>query len=289
MKNSLIQKILLLCLIFFMNSCRKGDKENMKDNREEIDIAFLDQTDSKALTLLCQQILQEKGYRVRSTVKPLNSIYEDLAAQRTDLFLTARMPYSHHVLLESNKDYINVSGESYSSVYSGLAVPDYININAITQLNTHLKKPGNIFYVVDNPASSSNVDKAIKRYKLEFSIKYIKTPELVDLLEKANSDKSWIVFYSDGPGNIWCNENLKFLRDPFDIFPDENYTILSSAGFKFDYPMISIFLGNFNVNEKDLLSIMKLIKNDNQDAERIARWRKKNKNVIESWFPDEWE
>lgn len=256
------------------------------DNK--ISIAYTNDSESKVFTYLCSHILRNKEYDVKMVELPIDSIYEQLATKNIDIYLNARLPDSQKKYFDMYKNKLNILGDSYERVTSGLIVNQYVHINTITQLNHNAHKFGNTIYVSNNNEMSVKADSAIRKYKLNFKMKIVNPEELDQLLKQAEKEKKWIVFSDCKPSVVWANFKLKYLSDPLKTFPDERYMILSKVGFKFDQPEIALFLNNFVIPENYFEELTLYLKENNDDYKIIENWYKEHKETVQSWFPDVW-
>lgn len=76
---------------------------------------------------------------------------------------------------------------------------------------------------------------------------------------------------------MWADFDLKYLKDPKEIYPKNICAIVTRKSFKEDRTIVAKFLANFNCKEMKLYDFKKAIEKSDDE----------HKTLVESWMPEE--
>jgi len=281
----MIKKILLFLLIpvFAMTVITTGCKKQV--DKKALTILYPNWAEGIALTNLAKAALEDKGYTV--TIKPIEPgpIYASLAKGDAELFLDAWLPNTHKDYWDKYGKNIDKIGESFSDGTTGLVVPAYVEENTITDLIAAKDKyDGKIIGIGSGAGIHRNTEKAIKEYGLPFKQITSSGAAMVASLKRAYDKKEAVVITGWKPHFKWALYDLKYLKDPKNIYPKDVMAILARKGFKKDFPALTKFFGNMNFKEKDLYSLMGALKEADDSEKAAAEWYSKNKALVNAWW-----
>jgi len=265
--------------LIFVGGCKKSSKD------KKVDILYPNWSEGIAFTHLAKVMLEKKGYDVRITPLEPGPIYASLAKGSKDLFLDAWLPNTHKHYWEKYGDKLTKIGESFSGGTTGIVVPEYVEIDSIKQMNNHKEKfDSKIVGIGSGAGVHKNTEKAIKKYDLDFKQITSSGPAMVSSLKKAVNNKEWVAITGWKPHIMWHNFDLKYLKDPKEIYPKDVCAIVSRKGFKKDFPKLTKFFKNFNLNEKQLYSLEKMINNSDNELKATKKWYKNHKEELKKWW-----
>jgi glycine betaine/proline transport system substrate-binding protein len=141
MKKRFIIFVLLVSLLSLTacgsSSTSSGSaKKEAGNNAKELTIGYLPWDEDVAVSYLWKSLLEEKGYKVKLVQADVAPIFSGVANGSIDLFLDTWMPITHSTYMKKYKDKVSVLGTWYDQADSGLAVPDYMNVKSIDELNS---------------------------------------------------------------------------------------------------------------------------------------------------------
>lgn len=283
--------VLISASVLFVASCGSGGGKDGKDGKEEkgsVEILYPNWAEGIAFTNLAKVALEAKGYEVKITPIEPGPIYASLAKGDADLFLDGWLPHTHADYWEKYGDKIDKLGESFSGGTTGLVVPQYVEIDSITQLNEHKEKfDGKIIGIGSGAGIHRNTEKAIEEYNLDYEQVTSSGPAMVASLKKAYNNNEPIVITGWKPHHKWANFDLKYLEDPKGVYPKDVCAILARKGFKKEFPELTKFFANFNFEERELYDLMGDIKDSDDELKAAKEWYKKHKVKVNAWWPKE--
>lgn len=282
MKKNKFYLIVLLAAVVLLSSC-VGTSDSGK---EEVTILYPNWAEGVAFTYLAKVALEDKGYDVELINLEPGLIFGELSKlnSKGDVFLDAWLPYTHVDYWNDYGDKLEVLGESFSKGTTGLAVPSYVSINSIEELNANSEKfNGEIIGIGSGAGIHKNTLKAIEEYNLVYEQVSSSGPAMVAALDKAVKNEDWIVITGWKPHYKWNNFDIKYLEDPKNVYPTDICTIVSRRGFEDDMPEVAAFFNKFNLTEEQLYSLMESIDSDGEDV-GAGKWYDANKELVNSWF-----
>ena len=289
-----ITSLFIAASMIFLASCAGGGGQKQEEGAEktgvpqdELLILYPNWAEGIAFTNLAKVALEDKGYNV--TIKPIEPgpIYASLAKGDADLFLDAWIPHTHSDYMDKYGDQLVKLGESFSGGTTGLVVPQYVDINSISELNDHADKfDGRIIGIGSGAGIHGNTLKVIDEYGLDFEQVTSSGPAMMASLQKAYNSNDWVVITGWKPHHMWADYDLKYLEDPKGIYPKDVCAILSREGFKEDFPTLAKFFSNFNFAETELYNLMNEIGEGDDPLSAAESWYNDHKVMVNSWWPE---
>jgi glycine betaine/proline transport system substrate-binding protein len=281
-------KLLTVVLGFSLLTFTACNPAQKKEEKKEISILYPNWAEGIAFTHLAKVALEDKGYEVKVTPLEPGLIYASLAKGDADLFFDAWLPNTHADYWAKFGDKIDKLGESFSDGTTGLVVPSYVEVNSIADLNANKKMfNGKIIGIGSGAGIHANTEKAIEEYGLDFEQVTSSGPAMMASLKKAVDKNGPVVITGWKPHYMWGKYDLKYLDDPKGVYPKDVCAILSRKGFSKDFPEVTSFLGNFNLNEDQLYDLLADIKESGDALKASQVWYKENKALVDEWYPDE--
>ena len=280
MKNLKYYLSLLLVSALLFISCGGA----AGSGNDKVTILYPNWSEGVAFTYLAKVSLEDKGYDVELINLEPGLIFGELSKSNSkgDVFLDAWLPYTHEDYWNDYGDKLVVLGESFSEGTTGLAVPSYVTINSIEELNANRDKfDGEIIGIGSGAGIHRNTLRAIDEYDLGFEQISSSGPAMVAALEKAVKNNEWIAITGWKPHYKWSNYDIKYLEDPKSIYPTDVCTIVSRRGFEDDMPEVAAFFKNFELSEEQLYGLMAIIESEENGAEM---WYQDNYELVNNWF-----
>ncbi len=271
--------IFLLISIFMLSSCEEN-KENT------IVIGFVSWEENIALANIAKIALEEEGFTVKFKYADIDPIFSRLLPRKKiDVFMDAWLPVTHQKYVDEYKDHFEIIGTNFKSAKTGLVVPAYVNLHSITELNQEKAKFKRKITGIDIGAGiMQSAEKAITTYELEFELIPSTNFAMDTALKKAINQQEWIVITGWMPNSMFAEHELKFLEDPESVFgEEEQIKTIVRKDFKNDFPKATEILKKIQLNDEEMSSLLKEIKEAKHDFEGAETWAKKNKSLIKKW------
>lgn len=284
MKNTLV--FFLAVFVLACGSSQQEEEDAMVTGEmgREVTILYPDWEESVALATLAKMIMEEKGYEVIANKMDISAVYANLAKGEGDLFLSAWLPNMH-------KDYINRFGDeterlgvSFEDASTGLVVPAYMAINTISDLNHYARHFDSTIVGIEKTSGIyKHTEEAIDYYELDFIQLTGNEAHMLKKLDQAFSQRAPVVVTGWKPHSKWATYDLKFLKDPGNLFPKDQCVILARKGFSQEYPVLSLFLQNFTLKEAELHTLMEGME---ESSDVIQQWYRQHQIMLDSWWPE---
>ena len=288
--------VLMATAVLSFSSCKQGaQKESAEggekgaaNKSEQVHILYPNWAEGIAFTNLAKAALEDKGYDVKITPLEPGPIYATLAKGDADLMLDAWLPHTHGDYWEEYGDKMTKIGESFSGGTTGLVVPQYVEVNSISELNDNVDKfDGKIIGIGSGAGIHRNTEKAIEEYGLDYQQVTSSGPAMMASLKRSYDKQEPIIITGWKPHHMWADYDLKYLEDPKGVYPKDVCAIVTRTGFGNDFPVLKEFFGNFNLSETELYNLMDAIEKGDDELEAAKTWYQDHKVMVESWMPEE--
>lgn len=282
-KNGKIwQSVVALCAILLISAGSAMAKEKVR-------IAYVEWDCAAASTYVAKEALEQMGYDVEILPVAAAAMWQALGTGDVDAMVTAWLPVTHAEYFERVKGKIDDLGPIVGGAKLGWAVPTYVTIDSIAELNEHADKFNGRVTGIDPGAGLMGLsEKAMKEYNL-------KDMELIEgsgttmtaALENAVKRNEWIVVTAWSPHWMFGTWDLKYLDDPKGILGEEEqiHTIVRK-GLKEDMPEVYAFFDNFSWKDPNQLQMV-MAWNAEAGADREAnakRFIKENPEQVKGWM-----
>ncbi len=261
--------------------------------------AYANWSDDLAITFIGAQLLQQKyGYRVTPLMAEVAIIYASLQSGKVDAYSAGylqgleglkgvyRGGQSAYVKKIANS--IDIVGVSEGPMTQGLAVPDYVTIRSVEQLNGNAGKFNHRIIGID-PGSGlmRAADQAVKEYGLTLDLVAGSEAAMEAAFRRAYGRKEWIVVTSWQPLPMWSQFKMKYLADPKHVLMPEPYYDfhIVRKDLKTNFPQAYTFFSKYHLPNDEEAKVMGWIDAGMQPADAATKWIKENqgKGLIEKW------
>lgn len=249
--------------------------------KQDVLMVYPNWADGIAITFLAKVILEDRGYTVNMKRLEPGPIFASLSRGDTDIYMDAWLPNTHKSYWDRFGNKLDVLGTVFDDGFTGLVVPDYVDINSIEDLNPNQSRfGGKIYGIASGSGLFASTQKAIQVYDLNYEQLPSSETTMVTMLRKAIANKEDIVITGWKPHYMWSKFNIKTLEDPRKAYPTDSIKVVSRKGFAQDQPEIAKFYANFNLSEAFLNELMDDI-SENSDPEVGAKlFYEKHKDVL---------
>src|SRR6056297_2477872 len=123
----------LLLFTFVAAGCQSEEQTN-----KTADLVYVNWAEGIAYTNLAKNVLEEKmGYTVSITSADVGPAYTAIANGDQDAFMETWLPVLHRNYMQRFEEDIVDLGHVYEGTQSGLVVPEYVEIDSISQMNEY--------------------------------------------------------------------------------------------------------------------------------------------------------
>ena len=282
---------IILAVMVLLSACggdANGDTE-AAEQEKKIRVGIVNWTDSIAMTNIVRVILEEElGYTVETTYADIAVIFSSIAQKDYDLYVDAWLPVTHKTYMEEYGEDLEKISETFEGARIGLVVPEYVEIDSITELNSHKEKfNGDIVGIDTGAGIMKTTNQAIEEYGLDLDLKASSGPVMTATLKGAIEENEWVVVTGWKPHWKFARWDLKFLDDPKKLYGEvENTWAVAHTDFREDFPDVTEFLENFMLSDQQLGTVMGMMNDSDKEAYEVAKeWVQNNPDAVQEWVP----
>lgn len=261
-----------------------ADTEEKKTAR----ILYVEWACATATSHVMAEVLESKmGYDVELIPVGAAAMYEGLASNSGDAVFCCWLPVTHKNYMDKVGDRVENLGVNMEGAKLGLAVPEYVTINSIDELNGVKDKfNGQIIGIDPGAGLMGLTENAIRDYHLDYELVEGTDATMTAALKKAVDNQDWVVVTGWTPHWKFARWDLKFLDDPKKSLGEEEqiYTVVRQ-GLKEDMPEVYELLNNFKWTSDDLAAAMVLAEKTDSSKEAATQWVQENEELVNSWLP----
>lgn len=289
MKRAVAIGMSVVMLLGAMAGCSPSGGSSGATEKKTVKLGYVNWSEGIAMTNLAAAVLEdEMGYKVELTMADVAPVFTSVASGNTDAFLDVWLPVTHEDYMKEYGDKLEDLGVSYENALIGLAVPSYVQVNSIEELNANKDQFGGEIIGIDSGAGIMKAtEKAIADYGLDYKILPGSGPTMTAALKKAIDAKKPIVVTGWKPHWMFARWDLKVLEDPKGVYGTaENIHIVARKDLSKDMPEVANFLKSFKMSEKELGDLMGAIEDKGGEPLDVARaWAKEHTDLIKGWVP----
>lgn len=292
--------VLLLCLAVFATWLYTPAYAG----RKTVTIALEDWSSEIASSNVVKAVLQKKlGVKCILKRMSVTDQYTSVSNGSIDAILGSWLP-GQQKYYDSHKGQFEDLGPNLKGARLGLVVPQvsstwlqaqdgqhtepYMVIDSIEEIKDHYDDfEGKIIGIEEDSGMMTIMrKKLIPAYGLEdFELVPGNEVTMTAELENAIKKKKWIVVLGWTPHWKFGRWNLKFLKDPKNIWGESNRIhTLARLGLKEDMPEVYDFLDTFRWTPKEMEQLLIWNEMKDQPYDNALRWMNYNKERVSSWI-----
>jgi glycine betaine/proline transport system substrate-binding protein len=262
--------------------------------------AYAAWSDALAITYVGAKLIEDNfGYKVHPLQAEPGVIYASLQSGKADLFSNSYMQGEGPLkgdykggqadYVKKVADFIKVVGISEGPMTQGLAVPEYVDIKSIEDLNANADKfPGGIIGIDAGSGLMQAADATVKAYDLKLNLVPGSEAAMEAAFQRAYSKNEPIVVTTWEPLPMWSKFKMRYLEDPKKTMMDEPYYCFHvvNKDFESNFPKAQAFLTKFHIPNEEEAKIMSWIDGAMKPEDAAAKWidEVKGKGIIEPWL-----
>ncbi|MFJ4618679.1 ABC transporter permease/substrate binding protein [Streptomyces sp. NPDC088812] len=260
---------------------------------KEITIGYIPWDEGIASTFLWKELLEQRGFEVKTTQYAAGPLYTGLATGQIDFQTDSWLPTTHAEYWKKYGKQLDDLGQWYGPTSLELTVPSYMkDVNSLADLKSKASRFDGKITGIEPSAGMMGLlkDKVLKQYGLDGTYEVVdgSTPAMLAELKRAYAKKEPILVTLWSPHWAYSEYDLKKLKDPEGAWgAGDGVHTLARKGFAGDNPEVGEWLENFSMTEQQLTAleaqIQKSGKGKEQDA--VRTWLKDNPGLLDQWAP----
>lgn len=242
-------------------------------------------TDGLSTAYLLEDQLEKLGYTVEmQTLTEAGPLYTGLAQGDIDIYPSAWPELTHAEYMAEYGDNIEDLGAYYDNAKLTIAVPSYVDIDSIDELQANAARFDGRIYGIEPGAglTRQTQESMLPGYGLDgdFELVTSSTAAMLTELDNAIAAQDDIVVTLWRP--FWANDayDVKDLADPQGLMGDpEALHFLGTAGFAEQYPDAAELIAGIQLDDAQYGSLEDLVVNEygeGREAEAIEAWLEQN-------------
>ncbi len=268
-----------------LSACAPNDQE-----AKELELATSNYEDAIAIHYLAKAVLEnDMDYDVDMTHADLGAIFTSLADGDLDAYLATWLPVTHGSYMDDHGENLEDLGTTYEGATLGFAVPDYVDIDSITELNEYSDEFNDEIVGIDSGAGLMELsEEAEEEYDLDLELVYSSDHAMTATLEDAYENEEGIVVTGWTPHMKFARMDLKFLDDPEGVFgEEEDVYVRAKEGFQEDNPEAAEFFENIYLTDEEYGDLIDVFDqhDEGEEIEAAEAWIEDNREVVEEWIP----
>ena len=255
-----------------------------------IKIVYVDWDCAIASSNLVKAVLEENfGYRVELFPVSQDVMWARIASGEADAMVAAWLPDTHAEAYAKVKNQVDVLGKLVSGARLGLAVPDYVPLRSIEELDAYADMFNGRIVGIDAGAGVMRLTaKALKDYEIsQLQLVPGSGASMAASLTDAIFKQEWIVVTAWSPHWMFSRWPMHYLDDPQNsLGKEESIFKVGRVGLEKDHPEVWAFLSKFRF--EDASQLQRLMDWNQQrgtdPVQNARRFMKENPRLVESWL-----
>ena len=250
-----------------------------------IQMGTLSWEDLTPITGITKKVLEDSGYTVKVTSFSEWGIAYAALSKGDIQILASQIDYVAQDYWNRNKNRLEKLSPVSHGLYQGIAVPKYVPIDSLEQLNEQADKFNNkIIGIEPGSGLMSDAAKAVSEYGIRLNLLEGSSAAMTAALKSAIDRKEWVAVTIWEPSWMTQKYDLKFLKDPKGVFPPpQGYYWIGQKGFSEKNPHAREVLAGVYVPLSDITAINGEVKDGKTMDQAVADWTTRNAELIKRW------
>lgn len=241
-----------------------------------------------ALNNILKVLLGDKfGYDVKLQLGDAGPIYQGVSTGDIDAFMDTWLPSTQATYWKRYKGKVEKLPPWYEGKATiGLAVPDYVKVKSIAELNKYRSEFGGKITGIEAGAGEMNVvkTKVIPGYHLHYSLEAASTPAMLAALKKAIAAKKPIVVTLWKPHWAFTAYPIRYLSDPKGLMgKGEELSAIVTKNLHQEKPEAYAMIKAIKLNPSQL-GKLEIEINKSGPGKGARSWLKKNQSLVKPWI-----
>jgi glycine betaine/proline transport system substrate-binding protein len=241
--------------------------------------------DMSPMALITKKVLEDQGYTVKLTEFSEWGIAYAALGKGDIQLLVSQVNYLAQDYWNKSKNRLERISPISDGLYQGIAVPKYVTVDSIEELNANADKfGGKIIGIEPGAGLMRDASKAVKDYGLKLQLVEGSSAAMTAALKSSIDRKEWIAVTLWDPSWMSMKFDVKYLKDPKGVFPpSQTYYWIAQKGFSEKNPQAREIIASIFIPIADIRAINGEI-NDGKSVDEAAKaWMAKNTDLIGRW------
>ena len=241
--------------------------------------------DLTPITGITKKVLEDAGYTVEVTsFSEWGIAYAALTKGDTQI-MVSQTDYVAQDYWNRNKNRLEKISPVSHGLYQGIAVPKYVTIDSVEQLNEAADKFGNKIIGIEPGAGlMRDTADAVSAYGLKLQLVEGSTAGMIAALKSAVDRQEWIAVTLWEPSWMVSKFDTKYLQDPKGVFPPpQTYYWIGQKGFSEEYPHAREIIASVYVPLADITAINAEVSEGKSMDQAVADWIQSHADLIKRW------
>lgn len=241
--------------------------------------------DLTPITGITKKVLEDKGYTVEVTEFSEWGIAYAALAKGDVQILASQTDYVAQDYWQRNKSRLEKISPVSHGLYQAIAVPNYVTIDSVEQLNENAEKfGGKIVGIEPGSGLMRDAADAVSEYGLTLQLVEGSTAAMTAALKSAIDRQEWIAVTLWEPSWMMQKFDVKFLADPKGVFPPpQGYYWIGQKGFSEANPEAREIIASVYVPLAVITAINGAVSDGQSMDQAIADWTAANAELIGRW------
>ncbi|PVZ53957.1 glycine/betaine ABC transporter [Pseudomonas sp. B1(2018)] len=250
-----------------------------------ITLGTLTWEDLTPITGITKKVLEDSGYSVKVIEFSEWGIAYAALTKGDIQVLASQTDYAANDYWNKNKNRLEKLSPVSYGLYQAIAVPKYVDIDSIEQLNDNAEKFGNkIIGIEPGSGLMNDASKAVKDYGIKLQLLEGSTAAMTAALKSAVDRKEWVAVTVWEPSWMAQKFDLKFLKDPKGVFPPpQGYYWIGHKDFSKEYPRAREVMASVYVPISDITAINGEVKDGKTMEQAIQGWTDGHAELLKRW------
>lgn len=250
-----------------------------------IKMGTLSWEDLTPITGITKKVLEDKGFTVEVTPFSEWGIAYAALAKGDVQILASQTDYVAQDYWQRNKSRLEKISPVSHGLYQGIAVPAYVPINSIEQLNENADKfGGKIIGIEPGSGLMREAADVVSQYGLKLQLVEGSSAAMTAALKSATDRQEWIAVTIWEPSWMVQKFQTKFLADPKGIFaPPQGYYWIGQKGFSEANPEARETIASVYVPLADITAINAAVNEGKTMDQAVADWTAAHADLLKRW------
>ncbi|MFT3689317.1 glycine betaine ABC transporter substrate-binding protein [Paenirhodobacter sp.] len=241
--------------------------------------------DLTPITGITKKVLEDKGYKVEvTTFAEWGIAYAALTKGDVQL-LASQVDYVAQDYWEKNNRRLEKISPVSHGLFDGIAVPDYVTITSVEELNDNADKfGGKIIGIEPGAGIMRETAHVVDEYGLKLQLVEGSTAAMTAAVKSAVDRQEWIAVTVWQPMWMMPKFNMRFLEDPKGAFPPpQTYYWIAQKGFAEADPFARETIASVYVPIEEISKINVAVADGKTMDQAVADWIAAHGDLIARW------
>ncbi|RFB79946.1 glycine/betaine ABC transporter substrate-binding protein [Methylovirgula sp. 4M-Z18] len=257
----------------------------VRAQEKTIEMGTLSWEDLTPITGVTKKVLEDAGYKVKVTEFSEWGIAYAALSKGDIQILASQTDYVAQDYWDKNKSRLEKISPVSHGLYQAIAVPKYMDIDSIDQLNDNADKfGGKIIGIEPGSGLMRDAANAVKTYGLKLQLVEGSTAGMTAALKSAIDRKEAIAVTLWEPSWMMQKYDVKFLKDPKGVFPPpQSYYWIGHKGFSEADPHAREVISSIYLPLADITTINAEVKDGKTMDQAVKDWLDGHADLVKRW------